>query len=92
MPVNDYKCTHCGTTFEDIRANTEHDAMVKIMWEKCPQQSEPGHANKAACPLVRVMSTAGFADPYRIGHKQPDSWFKDRVKQIKKDNPGNRLP
>lgn len=91
MPLNDYKCSKCGEVFTDVLARTEHDAMVKIMWEKCPNQTEKGHANKSACPLSRNLSTANFGDSVRMGMVKPPSQFRERVEQIKKANPGHRI-
>ena len=91
MPLNDYTCSRCGEEFVDLLAKTEHDGMVKIMWERCPQQSEPGCANKAACPLERKLSTANFGDPIRMGHIKPSKEFRDKMNHIKKLNPGHGI-
>lgn len=91
MPLNDYTCSRCNHEFIDIIAKDEHEGMVKIMWKHCPQQSEPGHANKAACPIERKLSTANFGDPFKMGITKNTSEFKSRMNTIKKVNPGHRL-
>lgn len=91
MPLNDFSCSRCGETFVDVLARNELIAMTNIMWEKCPQQTEPGHANKSACPLERKLSTANFGDPVRMGRIKPSTEFRNVVDKIKKANPGHRI-
>jgi hypothetical protein len=91
VPLNDYTCSRCGEVFVDVLAKDEMEAMTKIMWKQCPQQSEPGCANKSACPIERKLSTANFGDPFKMGHIKTDPGFREQLQRIKKANPGSTI-
>lgn len=41
--------------------------------------------------LESVVSQTQVGDPIRMGHVKPDGWFRDKLKSIKKHNPGSTI-
>ena len=91
MPTYDYECENCGHTFEED---------LKIADRKIPTESPCERQLHRASPICGgkvkqiIIKASGFAyDNIRTRHskmKEP-SWFKDRMKDIKKKHPGNTL-
>jgi hypothetical protein len=38
-----------------------------------------------------VMALTNVGDPIRMGHVKPAGWFKDKLKAIKRGNPGSNI-
>jgi len=41
--------------------------------------------------LEPVVSQTQIVDPIRMGIKKPDGWFRDKLKAIKRNNPGSNI-
>ena len=91
MPTYDYKCEKCDHTFEQS---------LKIADRGVPTESPCEEQLHRAAPICGgevkqiIVKATGFAyDNIRTKHskmKEP-SWFKDRMKDIKKNHPNNTL-
>ncbi len=84
MPTYDYKCEKCGYAFEED---------LKIADRKIPTE-EPCRF-PTCCGEVKqvIIKASGFAyDNIRTKHsKKEPGWFSDKIKDIKRNNPGNTL-
>tara|TARA_Y100000590_G_C15377676_1_gene885087 strand:- start:160 stop:420 length:261 start_codon:yes stop_codon:yes gene_type:complete len=83
MPIYEYECTDCNEVFESMQTMEMRNAPV---YEPCPKCSKEGFIEKyVGKPLVaernRLMG---------IGKKLPQD-FRDRMKTISKNHPGNSL-
>ena len=91
MPTYDYRCEKCDHTFEES---------LKVVDRGVPTESPCERQLHRAAPICGgevkqiIVSAPLFAyDNIRTRHskmKEP-SWFKDRMKDIKKKHPGNTL-
>jgi len=46
---------------------------------------------KANPNMEPVMAQTNVGDPIRMGHVKPSGWFRDKLKSIKKHNPGSNI-
>ncbi len=94
MPTYDYKCEKCEHTFEED---------LKIADRKIPTESPCEQRVLGliqASPICGGEVTQVMAAPY-FGYdnihtrhstkNKPPGWFSDKIKDIKKDNPGNSM-
>ena len=90
MPTYDYRCEKCGHTFEES---------LKVVDRGVPTESPCERQLHRASPICGgevkqiIVKASGFAyDNIRTKHsKKEPSWFKDRMKDIKKNHPNNTL-
>ena len=93
MPTYDYKCEKCGHTFEED---------LKIADRKIPTESpcaqqipKTKHMSLECNGEVKqiIVKASGFAyDNIRTKHsKQEPGWFKDKMTDMKRNIPGNKL-
>ena len=94
MPTYDYKCEKCGHTFEED---------LKIADRKIPTESpcaqqipQTKHMNFECGGEVKqiIVKAAGFAydNISSPGHpKKPPGWYTDKIKDMKRNIPGNTL-
>ena len=90
MPTYDYECIKCGHTFEES---------LKVVDRGVPTESPCESQIHRASPICGgevkqiIVKASGFAyDNIRTKHsKKEPSWFKDRMKDIKKNHPNNTL-
>ncbi|NMJ87869.1 MAG: zinc ribbon domain-containing protein [Thaumarchaeota archaeon] len=90
MPTYDYKCEKCGHTFEESLKVVDRGAPTESPCESQIHRASPICGGKVKQIIVKA---SGFAyDNIRTKHsKKEPSWFKDRMKDIKKNHPGNTL-
>ena len=94
MPTYDYKCEKCGHTFEED---------LKIADRKIPTESPCEQRVLGliqASPICGGEVTQVMAAPYfgydnihtrhSTKNKEP-GWFKDKMTDLKKDNPGHSM-
>jgi len=90
MPTYDYRCEKCGQTFEESLKVVDRG-----MPTESPCESQIHRASSICGGKVKqiIVKASGFAyDNIRTRHsKKEPSWFKDRMKDIKKNHPGNTL-
>jgi len=83
MPLYDYNCTKCNTGFEVVRSIDER---MLPTFDPCPNCNEIGYIEKHVGTLL-------IADRTRLmgmGKNLPQD-FRDRMKTISKNHPGNTL-
>ena len=84
MPTYVYKCETCNESWEESLSYEMRDKPVKEGYEECTVTS-PGEGK-----VVRVPAMPGFAydNISSQGHlKKTPGWMKDRLKDIKKNQP-----
>lgn len=78
MAVYEYRCKGCENIFEEEHPIDEREIPLQKPCEKCGGELYIG---LGACGL-------------KFGgcpHKKPEGWFNDRLKEIKKKTPGNKI-
>ena len=93
MPYYDYECKKCGLEFEEFHKMDDREEPCKLIpHPKCDVYIAP-HAGVAECEIKMRVAAPGFAyDNIKTKHsKKEPSWFKDRMKDIKKNYPNNTL-
>jgi len=80
MPIYQYKCFDCGHVFEETRKIAEYQEPLK---NPCPSCQKPG--NLAIQPGACGLSFRGGV------RRKPDGHFNDKLKEIKKKHPGNKI-
>ena len=94
MPYYDYECKKCGLEFEEFHKIDDREEPCKLVpHPKCDVYIAP-HAGVAECEIkMKVVAPVFAYDNIKTKHskmKEP-SWFKDRMKDIKKNYPNNTL-
>ena len=97
MPTYDYECKKCGYVFEedlkiaDRKIPTESPCAQDIN----VQQTKHMTFAQACGGEVKqiIVKASGFAyDNIRTKHsKKEPGWFSDKIKDLKRNNPGNTL-
>ena len=84
MPTYDYECTKCGLTFEED---------LKIADRKIPTEERCRFPTCGGEVKQIIVKASGFAyDNIRTKHsKKEPGWFSDKIKDLKRHNPGNTL-
>jgi putative FmdB family regulatory protein len=77
MPIYEFNCSKCETTFERILKMSEADNPLS---EPCPECDSQGTVD-------RLVSTFAVADPIRLGIKRPDSGWNDVLSKVKSAHP-----
>jgi putative FmdB family regulatory protein len=98
MPTYDYKCEKCGHTFEedlkiaDRKIPTESPCVEQILHD-----DNPAGQGFEACggELSQVVSAPYFGydnihTRHSTNNKEP-GWFKDKITDLKKNNPGHSM-
>ena len=80
MPTYQYKCNECGNEFEEIHRVSDREIPVDTLCEVC------GQGNIMLVP--QIPSMISMRGSWR--QHTSDGW-KDRLKEIKRSNPGSRL-
>jgi len=83
MPTYDYKCASCSTEIEEILLIAKRKEPTKIPCEMCGGKME------------QVMAAPYFGydnihTRHSTNNKEP-GWFSDKIKDLKKDNPGHSM-
>ena len=91
MPTYDYRCEKCDHIFEESLKVVDRGVPTESPCERQLHRAAPICGGKVKQIIIKA---SGFAyDNIRTRHskmKEP-SWFKDRMKDIKKKHPGNTL-
>jgi len=95
MPTYDYRCEKCGHEFEELlsvsrrKEPTQTPCAQRILdRNQDPQCFECDGEVKQI-----IVKASGFAyDNIRTKHsKKEPGWFSDKIKDLKRNNPGNTL-
>ena len=90
MPTYDYKCEKCGNEFERMLPISQRNEPTEI---PCPILIKDDDYCDGVIKKI-IVKAAGFAydNISSPGHpKKPPSWFSDKIKDMKKNMPGNTL-
>lgn len=79
MPLYDYKCKDCETTFEKSCKIVEMDEP-----KECP-------SCKSMNSEKFIGGAPAFGDPFRMGITRPDQGFKEVLQRIHEKTPGSIL-
>ena len=84
MPTYDYKCEKCGHTFEED---------LKIADRKIPTEERCRFPTCGGEVKQIIVKASGFAyDNIRTKHsKKEPGWYSDKIKDMKRNIPGNTL-
>ena len=84
MPTYDYECKKCGYTFEET---------LKMVDRKIPTEERCRFPTCGGEVKQIIVKASGFAyDNIRTKHsKKEPGWFSDKIKDLKRNNPGNTL-
>lgn len=81
MPLYEFKCEKCGTTFDRFLSVANRKEPIESPCEKCG----------VIGGISSVMGMPPIADPVRMGHIKPSEGFRDLLRNIKARNPGSTL-
>ena len=81
MPVYEYRCSECSHEFEEFKTIAKYNEPLK---KPCPSCFHIGY-------ISRLISGAEICQPQRVGVKKVPSGYKEIIKNIKKNHPGNTL-
>jgi len=84
MPTYDYECIKCGYVFEED---------LKIADRKIPTEERCRFPTCGGEVKQIIVKASGVAyDNIRTKHsKKEPGWFSDKIKDLKRNNPGNTL-
>ena len=91
MPTYDYRCEKCGQTFEESLKIADREVPTESPCESQLHRAAPICGGKVKQIIVKA---AGFAydNISSPGHpKKPPGWYSDKIKDMKKQFPGNTL-
>ncbi len=98
MPTYDYECIKCGLTFEEDLKIADRNAPTEspCVQEIDVQQTEHMTFAQACGGEVKqmIVKASGFAydNISSPGHpKKPPGWYTDKIKDMKRNIPGNKL-
>ena len=97
MPTYDYRCEKCGHTFEEALKIADRNVPTESPCTQDIDVQQTKHMSFAqACGgevKQIIVKASGFAyDNIRTKHsKKEPGWFKDKIKDMKRNIPGNTL-
>jgi len=80
MPTYQYKCKECENEFEEVHRIAEREIPVDTLCENC------GQGNIMLIP--QMPSMISMRDTF---HRHTSDGWKDRLKEIKRANPGSTI-
>ena len=85
MPTYNFECTKCSNAFESFQTIADMDKPLDM---PCPSCLKDGH-------MIRIVGSPGVGDSVRLestrGRAKPPMQFNERLKEIKKKFPGNKI-
>ena len=92
MPTYDYKCSECGHTFEEILKIADRDAPTELPCEQQVQQTKHMFT-KCGGKVEQVMHAPyfGYDNIKTKRSKKVPGWYTDKIKDMKRNIPGNTL-
>ena len=85
MPTYDYECTKCGLTFEEDLKIADRKIPTE---ERCRFPTCGGEVKQiiVSAPLFAYDNISSPGHP-----KKPPGWYTDKIKDMKRNIPGNTL-
>ena len=81
MPYYNYECGECSHGYEIFKTIAEYDVPLS---ERCPSCYMVGY-------IDRLIYAADICEPQRVGARKVPSGYKEVIKNMKKNYPGNTL-
>ena len=85
MPTYNFECTKCENVFESFQTIANMDKPLDM---PCPSCLKDGY-------MIRLVGSPGLGDSTRLestkGRAKPSNDFNDRLREIKKNYPGNKI-
>lgn len=81
MPLYDYQCQACNHKWEQFASIANREGPLQ---EPCPKCGTEGSVSK-------VVTAGRMGDPMKMGKIKPEPWLNDRLRDIKKHNPGSTI-
>ena len=85
MPIYNFECNNCSHEFEQQHTIAKRDTPLK---EPCPVCYHIGY-------IKRVIASPNLGDPFKLettkGLQKPSNEFNDRLREIKKKYPKNKI-
>ena len=97
MPTYDYRCEKCGHTFEESLKIADRNVPTESPCTQDINVQQTKHMSFAqACGgevKQIIVKASGFAyDNIRTKHsKQEPGWFKEKMTDMKRNNPGHSM-
>ena len=91
MPTYDYKCEKCDHTFEESLKIVDRGVPTEYPCERRLHRASPICGGEVKQIIVQA---SGFAyDNIRTRHstKKVPGWYTDKIKDMKRNIPGNKL-
>ena len=90
MPTYLYKCKECENEFEEVHRIAEREIPTKSLCKipTCPQTNGDIFCGGEISIVPQMPSMVSMRDGWR---RHTDDGWKDRLKQIKRNNPGSTL-
>ena len=90
MPTYDYMCEKCDHTFEESLKIVDRGVPTEYPCERRLHRASPICGGEVKQIIVQA---SGFAyDNIRTKHsKQEPGWFKEKMTDMKRNNPGNTI-
>ena len=91
MPTYDYRCEKCGHTFEESLKIADREIPTEY---PCEQQVHRAADICGGEVKQIIVAASGFAyDNIRTRHstKKVPGWYTDKIKDMKRNIPGNTL-
>ena len=91
MPTYDYRCEKCGQTFEESLKIADREVPTESPCESQLHRAAPICGGKVKQIIVKASGFA-YDNISSPGHpKKPPGWYSDKIKDMKKQFPGNTL-
>ena len=85
MPEYIFECTKCQNVFQSFQTIANMDKPLDM---PCPSCLKDGH-------MIRLVGSPGLGDVLKLEATQksskPSNAFNDRLREIKKNYPGNKI-
>ncbi len=72
-------------TYTILDTNTKEESTVFMKWSELEQYLKDNPH------FQQILTPIAIGDPYALGRLKTDSVFNERLKTIKKNNPGNTM-
>ena len=91
MPTYDYRCEKCGQTFEESLKIADREVPIESPCESQLHRAAPICGGKVKQIIVKASGFA-YDNISSPGHpKKPPGWYTDKIKDMKRNIPGNTL-
>ena len=91
MPTYDYKCEKCDHTFEESLKIVDRGVPTEYPCERRLHRASPICGGEVKQIIVQASGFAYDNIPSPGHPKKPPGWYTDKIKDMKRNIPGNKL-